>query len=447
MLAPILGIVDRNIWRVYVATLVLGIAYGLSVSVIALHLDDLGFHEQAIGQLAAWFASGIVALSIPAGRLVHRVGARRTLITALFGYAVSVGVFPLLTSFGGIAAARFVDGACSACIWVSCETILLRRSSPANKAQVMSLYAMAMAIGYVVGPLLSHGLVAFLPLAAAFVASGMLAVAAGAYVALRLEPDARDPGADPTSRRHAGGPDTPATVARATPARTILARIKTSCFATFAYGYFEASVVLFLPLYLMHDKGIARERTLLVPAFFAGGMLVFTNIAGRLGDRFGHLLLMRILAALGGSMVLAFVGLGSFYPMAAAVFVAGATLASISPVSLALQGVVTAPEDYDRANGMYNAFYAAGILLGPPVTSVVFAHWGGSAMLLHLGGLWAAFVSFSLVFAADDPASSRRSTTCLIPQATGGDSSPPAAILPSVTDSAAISSESNDART
>lgn len=444
MVTRIAGIVDRNIWRVYVATLVLGVAYGLSVSVIALHLDDLGFHEQAIGGLAAWFASGIVALSIPAGRLVHRVGARRTLIAALFGYAVSVGVFPLLTSFGGIAAARFVDGACSACIWVSCETILLRRSSAANKAQVMSLYAMAMAIGYVVGPLLAHGLVAFLPLAAAFLASGSLAVVAGVYVTLRLEPDARDADAAPGD---AGGPDAPAMATRATPARTILARIKTSCFATFAYGYFEASVVLFLPLYLMHDKGIARERTLLVPAFFAGGMLLFTNVAGRLGDRFGHLLLMRILAAIGGSMVLAFVGLGSFYPMAAAVFVAGATLASISPVSLALQGVVTAPEDYDRANGMYNAFYAAGILLGPPVTSVVFARWGGSAMLLHLAGLWAAFVSFAFVFAADDPASSPRSTTCLIPQVTGGDSSPPAAILPSVVDSAAISSESNDART
>jgi MFS family permease len=397
------GIADRNIWRVYAATLVLGVAYGLSVAVIALHLDDLGFHERAIGGLAAWFALGIVALSIPAGRLVHRAGARPTLVTALCGYAASVGVFPLLTSFTAIAAARFVDGACSACIWVSCETILLRRSSKANKAQVMSLYAMAMAIGYVVGPLVAHALASALPLAAAFVASATLALVAAAYVALRLEPDARDPHALHMHALHPGA-RVPQLAERQTPALAILARIKTSCFATFAYGYFEASVVLFLPLYLMHDKGIVRERTLLVPAFFAGGMLLFSNVAGRLGDRFGHLLLMRILATAGGSMVFAFVVLGSFAPMAAAVFVAGATLASISPVSLALQGVVTAPQDYDRANGMYNAFYAAGILLGPPVTSVVFARWGGAAMLLHLGGLWAAFVAFAAVFSADDPA-------------------------------------------
>jgi hypothetical protein len=50
---------------------------------------------------------------------------------------------------------------------------------------------------------------------------------------------------------------------------------------------------------------------------------------------------MRGLGSIGLAMILAFVFLESFPPMALAVFVAGATLASISPLSLALQGVVT----------------------------------------------------------------------------------------------------------
>jgi hypothetical protein len=70
--------------------------------------------------------------------------------------------------------------------------------------------------------------------------------------------------------------------------------------------------------------------------------------------------------------------------------------------------VVTERREIDRANGVYNAFYAAGILMGPPVTSVVFAHRGGTAMLLHLAALWAAFVVFAFVYAADDPARDRR---------------------------------------
>jgi MFS family permease len=390
---------DRNIWRVYLAVLLLGIAYGLAVAVIALHLDARGFDERAIGGLAVWFASGIVLLAIPSGRLVSRFGGKRVLACALVGYAASVLVFPALHSFVAIGAARFFDGACSVCAWVSCETILLRRSNATNKAQVMSLYAMAIAIGYVLGPLLAHGISRVLPLTTAFYVSGAIAVASAAYVALRLEPEAR-----PVSE---GVRDDGLAVPK-TRARDLLARIKTSCFATFAYGYFEASVVLFLPLYLAHEKGIAREQTIAIPAFFAAGMLLFSNVAGRLGDRFGHLLVMRALALLGGTMVLGFVVLSSFASMAAAVFVAGATLASISPVSLALQGVVTEPRDYDRANAIYNAFYAAGILLGPPVSSVVFARFGGAAMLVHLAVMWALFVAFAQAFAADDPAARRR---------------------------------------
>jgi predicted MFS family arabinose efflux permease len=398
---------DPNIWRVYWTILILGTAYGLAVAVIALHLDALGYHERAIGGLAAWFASGIVLLAIPAGRLVGRFGAKRTLVGALAGYATSVSIFPLLTSFSAIAAARFVDGACSACLWVSCETILLRRSDKENKAQVMSVYAMAMAIGYVLGPIAANLIAGALPLKAAFVASGIIAATAAAYVALRLEPDPRDLSRSThaaTGEVDDGGGPRATTLA-------LLGRIKTSCFATFAYGYFEASVVLFLPLYLIHEKGISREQTIAIPAFFAAGMLLFTNIAGRLGDRLGHLFLMRILASIGGATVLAFVALPSFPPMAAAVFVAGATIASISPVSLALQGVVTEPRDYDRANAIYNAFYAAGILLGPPISGLVFARWGGSAMLFHLAAMWGTFVAFATAFAGDDPA--RRSSSPL----------------------------------
>jgi MFS family permease len=133
-------------------------------------------------------------------------------------------------------------------------------------------------------------------------------------------------------------------------------------------------------------------------------MLLFSNLAGRYGDRHGHLLVMRLLGVIGTTMVVGFIFLHSYVLMALAVFIAGASLAAISPVSLALQGVVTAPADYSRSNSVYNAFYAAGMLLGPKVSSVLFASYGGGVMLAHLASLWTAFVIFTVVFASDDPA-------------------------------------------
>lgn len=388
---------DPNIFRVYATTFVLGTAYGIAISVLPLHLADHGFGKASIGELAAFFAAGIVAAALPMGWLIRRFSAKSTLAASLFGYALTVGLFPLLDSYWSIAFVRFFDGAFSVGVWVSSETILLQRAKREHKAFVTSIYAIAIAVGYVVGPLAARLFAELMPRALAFGVSSALALCAAAYVTLRIE---RGSKSEPVAA-HEPEPEGPRDTALG-----LLWRIKNSCFATFAYGYFQASVVLFLPLYLVNAKGVPENDTILVTAFFAGGMLLFSNYAGRLGDRLGHLAVMRVLGSVGLSMILLFAFLDSFKWMCAAVFVAGASLASISPLSLALQGVIST--EYSRATAVYNVFYAAGMLLGPPISSRIFEARGGADMLFHLAALWAAFVVFSIVFYRDDPAVARR---------------------------------------
>ena len=334
--------------------------------------------------------------------LLQRFSAKTVLVVSLAGYAVCVGVFPFLESWPGISAARFFDGACSVATWIGFETILMRRAEAHQKAYVMSLYAVAVASGYLLGPLLAKGIVAFAPMRMAFLASSALALAACALVVLRLDRAAAE-----TTLTSDAGHQAPGSPPAAMPTLALLRRIRTSLFGTFAYGYFQASVVLFLPLYLIEQKGVTESRTILLPAFFAAGMLLFSNYAGKVGDRVGHLLVMRTLATVGAVMVAGFVWLDSWPLMCAAIFVAGATLAAISPVSLALQGVVVEPASYARANSLYNGAYAAGMLVGPPVSSLFFARFGGGAMLGQLAALWCAFVAFTIVFWKDDPAARR----------------------------------------
>jgi MFS family permease len=235
----------------------------------------------------------------------------------------------------------------------------------------------------------------------AFVVAGCIALCSTLLVLLGLDRDPPESKVDVLAGQDSGTvtPDAP----RISSA-SLLYQAKTSCFATFAYGYFQASVVLFLPLFLIEQKGIAREQTILIPGIFSLGMLLFSNYAGRVGDRAGHLLVMRVLASVGTLMILGFVLLSSWALMCGAIFIAGATLASISPVSLALQGHIAEPRDYSRSNAIYNVFYATGMLLGPPISSLFFEHRGGEAMLIHLAVLWASFVVFSMIFTKDDPA-------------------------------------------
>lgn len=392
---------DPAIRVVYAAVITVGIAYGVSIAVLSIHLTHVGIAKTAMGGLAAAFATGIVLGSLPAGRLVERVGPKRALVGALAGYAVCVALFPVLRSFAPLAVARVFDGAFSVVVWVGCETVLLARARADVKALVMSLYAMSLALGYAVGPLLAKAILRVGTTDHAFFAAGALAAVAAA-VALAGVPSGLHAAHGPKAGAAGDGvPAAPST----TPARTVASRVKTSCFATFGYGYFQSSCVLFLPLYLVEEKAIAESDTVLVTAFFAGGMLIASTIVARVADAVGHLRTMRVLGLVGGATVASFVPLASFPAMCAAVFLAGATLATISPVSLALQGVVTPEADLARANGFYNAAYALGMLVGPPVSSVLFQAHGGAAMLLHLAALWAAFVVFTLVFAGDDPRS------------------------------------------
>jgi MFS family permease len=381
---------DRNVKIVYATILLLGVAYGASLSVTPLELAALHFGKTQIGTLAIWFAGGIVAMSVPAGALVRRVSARTTLVVCVLAYAVAVALFPMQRTYAGVAIVRMFDGACSVGVWISCETVLLARSDRSHKALVTSLYAMAIAIGYVLGSGLARALVTATDYAGVFfVASGVAVVGAG--VGSRLDRAAQ------MSREEAASATTSVS------ASALLWRIKTSCLATFSYGYFQAAVILFLPLYLVEHKHIPERDTTIMTALFAGGMLVFSPVAARLGDRHGHLRTMGALASVGVVMILGFVFLRSWTLMCGAIFVAGATLASISPVSLALQGHVTDPRDYSRANALYNACYAAGMLLGPPVSSAIMTAKGGPAMLYHFAAMWTAFVIATVVFAADDP--------------------------------------------
>ena len=386
----------RQLGPLYRATYLFGVACGISLALTPLSLGRSGFGKEDMGTLALFFAAGLVLFSLPVGALLRRFGAKAILIGALGGYAACVAAFPHMKSYVSIAGIRFFDGAFSICVWVSSETVVLSRSDEKHKAHLTSLYAIWLASGYVTGPLLARGLAPWLSFEQLFSLAGFIACLAVIYLMRSL------------GTAHAGGSTSHAGPTTTQSTLSILRKIKTSCFASFSYGYFQAAVVLFLPLYLIESKAIPADDTIVLPGLFCLGMLLCSNVAGRWGDRSGHLLVMGALSTVGMACVFGFVFVDHYWLMCTLVFLAGGTLASMSPIALALTGVVVDPSDLGRANSLYNTFYASGILLGPPISSLVFARYGGALMLYHLAALWAAFIVFTIVFARDDPAAQGR---------------------------------------
>lgn len=392
----------RLLRPLYGGTYLFGVSSGISLALTPLLLTTRGFDKEALGTLALFFAAGLVSFSLPAGKLMERFGARTVLTNALAAYAVCVALFPFLTNYWSIALVRFFDGSASICIWIASETVVLARADSRHKAHLTSLYAIWLASGYVTGPFLARALAPWTTYESSFLLAASASLLAAGYLLrqLKVEGSLAAAGDKSDSLRERVAPEL-STLA-------LLGRIKTSCAASFSYGYFQSSVVLFLPLYLIESKGIREADTIVLPGLFCLGMLLFSNGAGRRADASGHLLVIVLLSTLGMGCVLGFVFVDPYWLMCTLVFAAGATLAAMSPIALALTGVLSPRTQLEQANSLYNTFYASGIFLGPPLSSFVFSRMGGAAMLIHLALLWAAFIGFALLFAQDDPAWPRR---------------------------------------
>lgn len=408
---------DPSIRVAYLMCLMLGVAYGIVMAIVAVYLNkERGIDEQTIGGLAFFFSVGIAVFAVPMGALVRVLSPRVMLAVALIGYGAATAIFPFLESFAALATARAIDGAFSVGAWISIETILLMRTTALNRGFVTSLYSIVLAIGYVIGSVFAAGFVYIGPSKLAFVCAGVLAVMAAMLGLMRLDPHIEPVAGSDHVEGEAVVRSEETIAAPAAPigAWTLYWRIKTACITTFTYGYFQGSLVLFLPLFLIDHRGVAEGPTKLLVAFFAAGMAASVVVFGRIGDRHGHLKTIRALVAVGSVITVSVVYLPWFPVVAVVVFLAGAVLAPVYPLSIALQSLIVEPRDYNRSNALLNVSYALGTLAGPLICGYLYVTYsegpngtkvpfGGELLFWQLAALWALVLVATTAFRRDDP--------------------------------------------
>jgi MFS family permease len=391
---------DKNIRSAYLLCLMLGTAYGMVMAIVSLFLTNVHHYDKPmIANLATFFSVGIAVFAVPMGMMIRRLSPRATLAIAMSGYGLAVAVFPFMPGFFGLAVSRAFDGAFSVGAWISLETILLLRTTSLNRGFVTGLYSNVLALGYVIGSVLAAGFTLLWPDMWVFVTAGALACTGSAYALSQLSPTI-----EPVEMHTPSAPgEAPAAEPHGMSIPALFWRIKTACIPPFSYGYFQGSLVLYLPLYLIERHDVSEFENKLVVAYFSLGMVLFVMSVGRLGDRFGHLRIIRLMAGLGGLITLSVAYLPNYPLTAVAIVLAGGALAPMWPLSLALQSLICQPQDYGRANGLLNASFALGAVAGPLVSSRLFQHYSGQVMVLHLAALWGFVVLASLLFRRDDP--------------------------------------------
>lgn len=180
-------VVFRDRWiHASIASFVYWIALEALRPMVALQLDAVGATGAQIGVAVAAYALLGLALAIPGGKVVDRVGPARLLVGGFGGLAVC-GLLYLVTagSVVGLTLVQLATGAAALAVWVSLQTAVTYAGSEELLRRHLAVFTTAWAAGAALGPLLGSWLfanVGFDAVAGVLVSGGV----AGVVVTTRI---------------------------------------------------------------------------------------------------------------------------------------------------------------------------------------------------------------------------------------------------------------------
>jgi DHA1 family multidrug resistance protein-like MFS transporter len=180
--------------------LVVMLGYGMVLPIMPFYIEHLGAGGRELGWLMATYALMQFIFAPVWGVLSDRVGRKPVLTVGVLGYAVSLLMFGLATSFWMLFAARSLSGILSSATMPTAMAYIGDSAPEKERSGGMGQLGAAMGIGVVVGPLLG-GLLSADSLALPFFIGAALAFVAFLLVIFIL-PESHAPQA-PGARRPA----------------------------------------------------------------------------------------------------------------------------------------------------------------------------------------------------------------------------------------------------
>lgn len=342
------AVARRPLVPILLASAASGLLAGTGWPLIPLALERQGTDKLAIGIVSAAWGMGmlIAATRIPA--LAARLGVVPLIVLAV---VISAAISVAYTLTSGVVtwfALNLLHGMVDGVPWVLSEIWINVVVDERRRSRVMALYAIVIALGMALGPLVLQGVGVYGP--APFLTCAALAL----VVALPLLPYWKS--APPIAPTHGGS-------FTATVAAAPLAMLAALC-----GGVGEQVAFSFLPVYAVSAGVPAQAGALWLSAFVIGN-LVLQGPIGWLAD---HVDRRVVLAA--SALASAFlVGLLPALP-AHSFAILGVVLAwggisfGLYPLGLALLGQRFQGGDIARANTVFAMLYIAGGLAGQPIT-------------------------------------------------------------------------------
>ena len=360
----------RALLPVFAACAAIGLQAGVAIPLVPLALERAGEDKLTIGIVAAAWPIGMLALGTRIPQMAARFGAVPLIVAAVVaGSLISVGY--TLTS-GPIAwfVLSLLHGVVGGVPWVVSEIWMNVVVEERRRGRVMGIYAMLVALGMALGPLVLQVTGVYGPLP--FLTCAGLAL----VVALPLLPYWKTaPAIEHTA-------DSGFSV--------VVVAAPLAMFAAFSCGLGEQVAFSFLPVYAVGAGVSAETGSLWLSAFVMGNVVLQWPI-GWMADHFDRR------AVLAGCTLASavLVGLLPMVPatspgVIAVVLLWGGISFAIYPVGLALLGQRFQGGDIARANTAFSLLYILGGLVGRPITGAAMDAIGDPGLGVTLAFFYAA---------------------------------------------------------
>jgi DHA1 family multidrug resistance protein-like MFS transporter len=136
------------------ATFVIALGYSLILPVMPFYMENLGAGGRELGWLTAVYALTQTLCAPFWGALSDRIGRKPIISIGIIGYAVSLFLFGLASSFWTLFIARSLSGILSSATSVASLAYVGDSSSEDERSKSMSQLGAAMSVGVMIGPLL-----------------------------------------------------------------------------------------------------------------------------------------------------------------------------------------------------------------------------------------------------------------------------------------------------
>ena len=338
----------RRLFLLVAAVVLVDTAFYAAITPLLPHYtDELGLSKSAAGVLTASYAAGTLVGSLPGGWLAARWGVKPTLLLGLGILAVTSVVFGLAEHVALLDAARFVQGLGGACSWAAGVAWLIQGSPRERRGELIGAAIAAAIVGILLGPVIG-GAATVLGPEAVFSGVAVLALVLAGWAWLT-------PGVPP------GEPPSLRTVAVALRRPAVVGGIWLFCLPALFAGVLN----VLAPLRLDHlgASGVAVGAVFLVAALVEGSL---SPVVGRVSDRRGRLVPMRVGLAGGVAAAVILPLPGEVILLAVAVVFAVAALATFWAPAMALlsDAAETAGLDQGLAVAVANLAWAGGHVVG-----------------------------------------------------------------------------------